>query len=344
MRSSNILQSPIWLFQIAGTAKSLRKNPILANAWLNTHGLHRKRVQLAAAMADRRRQVLARSISAEDRAQFDENGFILTENFLPESQFSALKAEVLDGTFSAREMRQGHTVTRMIPTPPRVLNANPALAQSLRDHRALNQIRYASSRGGRPTSFLQTVLADPSIEGRDPQTDLHTDTFHSTAKAWLFLRDVGEDDGPVCYVPGSHKLTPERLNWQHNCALSAMNDPRAHQASGSFRICGSELQALGLPPAKRLAVKANTLLVADTFGFHGRTQSEKSTVRIELRWHMRRNPFLPWTGLDVKAFPGLKERDVSAFLKAGDMLEKRFGVRHIWRDVGAVRPESPANI
>jgi len=159
-------------------------------------------------MADRWRRVLARSIPAEDRAQFDENGFILTENFLPESQFSTLKAEVLDGVFSAREMRQGHMVTRMIPTPPRVLNANPALAQSLRDHRALNQIRYASSRGGRSTSFLQTVLADPSISGRDPQTDLHTDTFHSAAKAWLFLRDVGDDDGPVCCVPGSHKLTP----------------------------------------------------------------------------------------------------------------------------------------
>ena len=123
-----------------------------------------------------------------------------------------------------------------------------------------------------------------------------------------------------------------------------MNDPRAHHASGSFRIRVSELQALGLPPVKRLAVKANTLLVADTFGFHGRTQSEKSTVRIELRWHMRRNPFLPWTGLDVKALPGLKERELAAFLKAGDVLEKQFGIRHIWRDVGTIRPESPANI
>jgi hypothetical protein len=53
-------------------------------------------------MADRRRKLLARSIPAEDRAQFYESGFILTENFLPESQFSALKGEVLDGTFSAR--------------------------------------------------------------------------------------------------------------------------------------------------------------------------------------------------------------------------------------------------
>tara|TARA_B110000444_G_C18405695_1_gene395763 strand:- start:41 stop:274 length:234 start_codon:yes stop_codon:yes gene_type:complete len=77
-----------------------------------------------------------------------------------------------------------------------------------------------------------------------------------------------------------------------------------------------------LPPAKHLAVKANTVLIANTFGLHGRTQSDKSTVRIELRWRLRCNPFLPWTGLDEKALPGLKEGEISAFLKAGDMIEK----------------------
>ena len=46
----------------------------------------------------------------------------------------------------------------------------------------------------------------------------------------------------------------------------------------------------------------------------------------------------------MKALPGLKERELAAFLKAGDVLEKQFGIRHIWRDVGTIRPESPANI
>src|ERR1700694_3362140 len=45
----------------------------------------------------------------------------------------------------------------------------------------------------------------------DPQTALHADTFHPTVKAWLFLTDVAADAGPFTYVPGSHRLTPERL-------------------------------------------------------------------------------------------------------------------------------------
>ena len=36
----------------------------------------------------------------------------------------------------------------------------------------------------------------------DPQTDLHTDTFHPTVKAWLFLTDVAADAMPFVYVPG----------------------------------------------------------------------------------------------------------------------------------------------
>ena len=48
---------------------------------------------------------------------------------------------------------------------------------------------------------------------------LHADTFHPTAKFWLFLDDVGIEDGPFAYVPGSHKLTPERLAWEHEQAL-----------------------------------------------------------------------------------------------------------------------------
>ncbi|NND91978.1 MAG: hypothetical protein HKN42_14050 [Granulosicoccus sp.] len=43
----------------------------------------------------------------------------------------------------------------------------------------------------------------------DPQSDLHSDTFPATAKAWLFLADVGKEDGPFCHVAGSHKFTPE---------------------------------------------------------------------------------------------------------------------------------------
>ena len=99
-----------------------------------------------------------------------------------------------------------------------------------------------------------------------------------------------------------------------------------------------------LPEPIRVAVPENTLVVADTFGFHARTPSPKATVRVEVHAHMRRNPFLPWTGLDPKAIPGLAGRELSLFLKYEDWVEQRFGKRHIWRRVGRIPVDAPAQV
>src|SRR3546814_7089204 len=63
-----------------------------------------------------------------------------------------------------------------------------------------------------------------------------------------------------------------------------------------MRIEPRELAELSLPPPQRFAVPANTLVVADTCGFHGRCPSSKSARRVEIWAYSRRNPFLPWTG------------------------------------------------
>lgn len=343
MKALEYLNMPFWILGVAGAEKSLRKNPILGSPYLNRLGLHRTRVSVAAKMAKMRRARLASSLSEADRASFDENGYFLTEDFLPREDFEALRKAAFEERFEAREMRQGQAVTRMVPLPPEVLGCHPAVARALRDPRALAQIRYAASQGGEPISFFQTVIVDPSGQ-QDPQSNVHADTFHATSKAWLFLQDVSEEDGPFCFVPGSHRLTPERLNWQHQCSLSAAADPDSHHASGSFRVQPEELTALNLRQPVRMAVRANTLIVADTFAFHGRTPSDKPTIRCELHWHMRRSPFLPWTGLDPKSLPGIRGRELQLFMAMSDAKEKYLNKPHIWRPVGAVAVNAPAQI
>ncbi|MHA7772091.1 phytanoyl-CoA dioxygenase family protein [Roseibium sp. M-1] len=339
------LKAPLWVLGLAGTDKSPRKNPILGSERLNEWGLHRKRVQLAASLAAQRRARLAKGLDAEQRAFFDENGYFLVRNFLPDEIFRQLKEEVFSRPLESREMRQGQAVTRMTLLPPDLLAKSPALARVLRDPRALAMIRYAASQGGQPLSFLQTVLVEPQkIQKRDPQSDAHADTFHATSKAWLFLQDVGEEDGPFFFVPGSHKLTPERLEWEYQCSLTAAKDPRSHHASGSFRIRADELSALGLPQPVKMAVPENTLIVADTFAFHGRTPSAKPTIRSEIHWHMRRNPFLPWTGGDVNSLPFLKERGMPMLMELADIAEKVLGQRNVWRKVGDVMVRSEAHV
>jgi len=339
------LKAPIWVLGLAGADKSPQKNPLLGSERLNEWGLHRKRVGIAARMAAYRRKVLGRALSAEDRAFFDENGYVLVRGFLPEDTYKKLKDEVFGQPLTCREMRQGQAVTRMTPLPPALLSANPALKSAVHDPRALALIRYAAAQGGVPVSFLQTVIVDPQKQPeKDPQSDVHADTFHATSKAWLFLQDVGEEDGPFCFVPGSHKLTPERLEWEYQCSLSAARDPRSHHASGSFRIRPDELEALGLPQPKRMVVPENTLIVADTYAFHGRTPSPKPTIRSEVHWHMRRNPFLPWTGLDVKALPGVQNRALPLNLAVEDFMERRGGRGSVWRPVGDVLIKDPPRV
>lgn len=344
MNALSYLNAPLWLLGVFRADKSYRKNPIIGSPVLNRWGLHRTRVKMAAALAGSRRKRLAAAVPEEQRRFFDENGFFLVRNFLPDDLYKALTDEVTGQAFDAREMRQGQTVTRMTPLPPDVLAANPALAKTVRDPGARAMIHYAASQGGQPQCFLQTVIAEPNRGPKDPQTDVHADTFHATSKAWLFLQDVGEDDGPFCFVPGSHRLTPQRLEWEYQNSLTASADARSHHASGSFRISPEELDALGLPQPVKMAVPANTLIVADTFAFHGRTPSDKPTTRAEVHWHMRRNPFLPWTGLDPLGLPGIRERELSLFLGFSDLVEKRFNKPHIWRPVGAVDLRSEAHI
>lgn len=333
-----------WVAGVLGAEKSFVANPIIGSPRLNRMGLHRSRVALAAAMAARRRKAMAVGIDPADREAFDRDGFVIKRDYLPPDIFAKLRREILSGPLPAREMRQGQTVTRMIPLGPDLAARLPT-ARAVIGNAPLRALTgYVAGRAGEPHAFLQTVIAEPASGGRDPQTALHADTFHSTAKYWLFLHDVGEDDGPFIYLPGSHRLTPERLEWEYRQSLGARDEGRRHHSLGSFRINPAQAKALGYGDTVRVAVPANTLVVADTYGFHARAPSDRPTLRIEIHGTLRRPPFAPWNGFDVQALPGVRGRQLDLFLGYADWRSRRSGKPHIWRDVGEVRADAPATI
>jgi hypothetical protein len=293
-------------------------------------------------MATRRRTALAAAIPREDREAFDRDGFIVKRDFLRRDVFERLRERLHQQTFPAREMRQGVTVTRMIPLGAATLDAMPEARGVVGDPAVRATMRYVAASGGTPVFHLQTVIAEPDTGPADPQTELHADTFHATAKCWLFLVDVGEDDGPFQFAPGSHRLTPERLQWEYEQSLAASRDLRSHHAHGSFRVRADEFDRLGYRRPVRMAVPANTLVYADTYGFHARSVSRKPTLRMEVHGYLRRNPFLPWTGLDPLSVPGIAERQLDTYLAYADWRERRTGRRNVWRKVGEVTPASPA--
>ncbi len=115
-------------------------------------------------------------------------------------------------------------------------------------------------------------------------------------------------------MPGSHRGTDERLAWEYEQSLHA-TQVGGHTAFGSFRVKPTDLEALGFDEPIAVTVPANTMVIANTFAFHGRTPSPHSTIRVEINGNLRRNPFLPWTGLDPLAFPGIQHDQMSLNLK-----------------------------
>ena len=312
--------APYFFGKLFTASKSFEANPLIGSERLNALGLHKTRVSAADKLAQSRRAKLAGLVSAEDRAAFDRDGFVVRKDFLPKAAFEQLVAEIKAHRTQSEERMSGDTIYRQIVVDTATTSKLPALKAlvNLPEWRGL--IAYVGACLSRPLIYIETIHRQGGTS--DPQTKLHADTFHSTAKAWFYLTDVRENEGAFTYVPGSHKLTPQKLEWLHRMSLKAKDSQDKDTREGSFRVEPSELQALGLPQPVELAVPANTLLVADTTGFHARGPSVANTLRVSIWALGRRQPFLTWGGLEPWTSEALGSV-VSASIKLRDALRMK---------------------
>jgi Phytanoyl-CoA dioxygenase (PhyH) len=328
-----------WHFAALATgAKSFRDNPVIGSPVLNRAGLHVARVQLAHSMAEWRRQRLATLVADEDRAAFERDGFVLKPDFLPVADYAALKEQVLSFRGPVRHQLQGDAMTRRIALDRQALARLPALRGLVESPEWLGLVRYVGSYRLEPLVYIQTIFSHVRKAPPDPQTRLHADAFHPSVKAWFFLSDVAAEDGPFIYVPGSHRPTRRRLAWERHASVTAARSSDFQSSRGSLRITSETVRRLGFGEPKVFAVPQNTLVVADTVGFHARGLSARPSVRLEIWAYGRRNPFLPWLGLDIAAMPFIKGRAVPVYWSAMDIAENLHMSSNPWRSAGTATP------
>ena len=332
-RAVACLRAPIWVAAILTGAKSFVDNPILGSARLNRLGLHAWRLKTAHRLAERRRARLAHMIPADLRADFERDGFIAVREFLPTDQFAALKSSLLRIETECRSHQQGDTVTTRVPVDAELLRNVPALAALLRNRKFRGIMAYVASTRSEPLYYLQAIAGGVASGPPDPQLELHSDSFQPSLKAWLFLTDVEADGRPLTYVAGSHRLTPERLAWEKRQSVDIKSADRLSQR-GSLRISARELAHLGLPQPTHFVVPPNTLVAADTCGFHARASSDHPTLRIEIWAFCRRSPFLPWTGFDLLSWKPIALRRARWLAAALDWLDRRGWGKQHWRPAG----------
>jgi Phytanoyl-CoA dioxygenase (PhyH) len=336
------LMLPIHAAGILSGAKSFGDNHVIGSPALNRLGLHLWRREFARRMAIRRRQQLASAIQAEDRNGFERDGFLVKRDYLDPGAFESLRAEIMRLEADAREAIIGDTLTRLIPLDAPNLRRLPTVRGVLESEGFLGLIHYIGSFRRKPHLFVQTVYSQV-IQNAPPdvQSFYHVDTFHPTVKAWYFLEGVGEDAAPFTYVPGSHKANRRRSAWERKMSVGAQTSPDILTREGSLRISDADLSRLNYRKPVKLAVMANTLIIADTSGFHKRAISAGQARRISIWAYSRSNPFLPWAGGDLAALPLIRGRVVRVFWFIQDRIARMTGGSGVWRWVGSRMPDTP---
>nr|CAA6813018.1 MAG: Phytanoyl-CoA dioxygenase [uncultured Thiotrichaceae bacterium] len=299
---SPLIKGPLWTLELFTGAKSFQDNPIIGNTLLNKLGLHIIRICISHAVMNMRMWALGIRVAKEDRKSYQRRGFIMKENYLSASDFKAMEQEVRNWQGKARTFNQGDTETKRTLLSPDTLEHLPHTAKILAGRDFQRLLKYTNAHQRLPFFNIERITNGARAnQATDPQKNLHSDTFHPTMKFWLYLDDVDEHNGPFTYRPGSNRLSLKRLAWEYKASQVAHKHPNRLAARGSFRFSEKDCAEIGLKPPRAFTVKKNTLLIANTFGIHGRGQADTGSTRLAL-WGMgRTNPFIPFpgTGLNI---------------------------------------------
>ncbi len=300
------------ILAIFGPRKDFR-GPVLGNPTLHRLGLHPARIALSdLCLTLRRRQTPTGDIATWANT-LRRDGIVVLENFLPQTQFAAVRAEAqerirtlaernrppkcqsrgfgprlpFDGGFDRYD---GGTLNRFVHIDE---SLTPHCHRAVRDSALTQLISFASGFRHRPQRFFiyQTVHGEERANP-DIQKQIHRDTFHSTIKLWLFLDDVTHDDGPFMYTPGSHRMDRRRYAWEYHKA-QAVSSREGRLRGGAFRIAADELTAMGLRPPQPYPLRGNTLVLADVRGFHRRGDAPAGAARLSIYASLRQWPFSP---------------------------------------------------
>ena len=292
-----LLKVPLHFLAIFTWNKSFRHNLFIGNLLLNRLGLHVLRVVVSHLLFRFRLLILSPLVSEQDRRQFLRDGYLVRTDFLDQQSFSRLLAEVCQYEGPIQNILEGSTDTQRLLLTRQIRRQLPACENLTRHGGLLALMRYTSSLNRPPVYFIENIRQHArATSQRDPQKDLHMDTFHPCVKGWLFLDDVNPGNGPFMFVPGSHRLSWRRLRWEYRQSLLASQPadyPPDRYWDGSFRVTASDLRDMGLPEPRPMTVPANTLVIANVHGFHCRGNATGPGQRLSIWMQARDNPFLP---------------------------------------------------
>lgn len=263
---------------------SLKSHPIIrifsgdktvTGATLNLFGIQMLRMLAARSMYAVRHVPVDKDIQ-DYVSEVKREGMVMVPNFLDPEQFRAVREEYLDifrKTSRSQILTPGSNTLELVF----LKDINQADAKNAMKYFFYNPkllaIFHALEK--QPLDSLRTTMSFELLtqndgSAADPETKFHNDIFYNTHKAWLYLDDVREENGPLVYVKRSHHLSPRQLFYVYKESLGENN--------GSRRITPDEIARRRLTET-RCVCSQNTLVIANTFGYHRRMRGKPGNQR-----------------------------------------------------------------
>jgi len=265
-------------------------NKVLSNTLWNQRGLHVLRVIFAWYI----HQENTKKAISTTSYQLSEHGVATIENFVPKDCIKALKREIrsfpkgpvhkVSGTNIISEFT-GKEFPYLRGISGNIANVVLKVIGREKDPQAI-QLHDKNL-------FVQRVVNEPN--DNDIQKTFHSDVFFPAIKYWWFPREV-QASGAFEYGVLSPRLTSEVLDWHYKQSISAtLGNYESWRGDGhregSFRVSEEEMKSMGVTP-KTFTVPANTLVIANVFGFHRRGHTDKEVLRDAVHGSIRvNNPF-----------------------------------------------------
>ena len=204
------------------------------------------------------------------------NGFILIPNFLSQTTFQQVKNEFFNSTDigSYTPIKDCDTRVERYTYSLDEWKRLPAVTKLLSDSLLVQTLEGAELKSIEIGDvWFDTIYYDDPQKVASSQNQLHSDIFYTTHKVWFFIEPVKLEDGPLCFVPGTNQLSLKRLIFEYNKSINFKE-----LTNYSFRVEPKDRTFFGCVE-KALTCPENTLVIADTRGFHRRGDAKEGHTR-----------------------------------------------------------------
>lgn len=240
------------------------------------------------------RMVMARHaerLRAPGVDQFDTEGVMMYEDFLSDNQAVQVKKEI--EMFPVVENIQPYNninnISEDVTSALHNLLHRSDLFKlcALAAHRSIDDV--AAKEHFMKTTYIQRLENVPG--NGDIQKVCHSDVFYPCVKYWYFPDAVKEDQGPFLFARNSVELDFDRLDFHYRESVKVVKDTwdrrrnKGH-GEGSFRAIDDDLEKMNLE-LEPITCKPNTLVIANTSGFHCRGDAKQRHVRSALHGAIR---------------------------------------------------------